>query len=71
MFVYPADLPLASRFPGPYATICGYVPGNWAIRSGRVKATEVIRQDHWDQLMGDLERNRATYILNASRAFRN
>jgi len=71
MFVFPADLPLASRFVGPYSTICGYVPGNWAIRSGRVKASDVIRQDHWEQLMGDLERSRATYILDGSHTFRN
>ena len=54
MFVYPADLPMASRFVGPSSTICGYVPGNWAIRSGRVKASDVIRPEHWEQLMGDL-----------------
>ena len=71
MFVYPADLALASRFAGPYATICGYVPGNWAIRSGRVKASDVIRPDHWEQLMGDLERSRATYILDGSHTFKN
>ena len=71
MFVYPADLALASRFAGPYATICGYVPGNWAIRSGRVKASDVIRTDHWEQLMGDLERSHATYILDGSHTFRN
>jgi hypothetical protein len=71
MFVYPADLPLASRFVGPYATICGYVPGNWAIRSGRVKASDVIRPEHWEQLMGDLERSRATYILDGSHTFKN
>ena len=71
MFAYSVQLPLASRFALPYSTICGYVPGNWAIRSGRVKATEVIRPEHWDQLMGDLARNRATYILDAARGFRN
>jgi 4-amino-4-deoxy-L-arabinose transferase-like glycosyltransferase len=71
MFVYPADLPLASRFVGPSSTICGYVPGNWAIRSGRVKASDVIRPEHWEQLMGDLERSRATYILDGSHTFRN
>ena len=71
MFAYPAGLPLASRFALPYSTICGYVPGNWAIASGRVKATDVIRPEHWDQLMGDLERNRATYFIDGARAFRN
>jgi hypothetical protein len=71
MFAYSADLPLASRFALPYSTICGYVPGNWAVRSGRVKATDVIRPEHWDQLMGDLERNRATYIIDGARAFKN
>jgi len=71
MFVYPADLPLASRFVGPSSTICGYVPGNWAIRSGRVKASDVIRPEHWEQLMGDLERSRAPYILDGSHTFKN
>ena len=32
---------------------------------------DVIRPEHWDQLMGDLERNRATYIIDGARAFRN
>jgi hypothetical protein len=71
MFTHAADLPLASRFALPYSTICGYVPGNWAIRSGREKASDVIRPEHWDQLMGDLERNRATYIIDGARAFKN
>jgi hypothetical protein len=71
MFTYPADLELASRFVGPYATICGYVPGNWAIRSGRVKASDVIRPEHWEQLMGDLENSKATYILDGSHTFKN
>lgn len=71
MFTYPANLALASRFAGPYATICGYVPGNWAIRSGRVKASDVIRPDHWEQLMTDLERSKATYILDGSHTFKN
>ena len=71
MFMYPADLIPASRFVGPYTTICGFVPGNWGIRSGHLKATDVIRPDHWDQLMGDLERSHATYFIDASKAFRN
>jgi 4-amino-4-deoxy-L-arabinose transferase-like glycosyltransferase len=71
MFVYPADLPLASRFVGPSSTICGNVPGNWAIRSGRVKASDAIRPEHWDQLMDDLERSHATYIIDGSHTFRN
>ena len=71
MFTYPVDLPLASRFVGPSSTICGYVPGNWAIRSGRIKANDIVRPDHWEQLMGDLERSRATYIIDGSHTFRN
>jgi len=71
MFLYPADVIPASRFVGPYTTICGYVPGNWAIRSGRIKATDIIRADHWDWLMSDLERNHATYFIDGSKAFRN
>jgi hypothetical protein len=71
MFTQAADMELASRFAGPYATICGYVPGNWAIRSGRVKASDVIRPEHWEQLMGDLERSQATYILDGTRTFKN
>ena len=71
MFTYPADLPLASRFVGPSSTICGYVPGNWAIRSGRIKASDIVRPEHWEQLMSDLEHSRATYILDGSHTFRN
>ncbi len=71
MFVYPAQLPSASRFVGPYATICGYVPGNWAIRSGKTKAVRIINPEHWDQLMADLASGPATYFLDASKAFAN
>jgi hypothetical protein len=71
MFIYPADLPSASRFVGPYATICGYVPGNWGIRSGRIKAARIIDPEHWNQLLGDLSTNQATYFLDASTAFAN
>lgn len=71
LFVYPADLPSASRFVGPYATICGYVPGNWAIRSGKTKAERIINPEHWDQLMSDLSASHATYFLDSSKAFPN
>ncbi len=71
MFVYHARLPSASRFVGPYATICGYVPGNWAIRSGRTQAKRVINQHHWDELMSDLSSSHATYFLDSSKAFPN
>jgi 4-amino-4-deoxy-L-arabinose transferase-like glycosyltransferase len=71
MFVYPADLSMASRFVGPPSSICGYVPGNWAIRSGRVKAMDVLVPEHWNVLMGDLERSQATYIIDGSHTFRN
>lgn len=71
MFVYPAQLPSASRFVGPCATICGYVPGNWGIRSGKTKATKLIVPEHWDQLLSDLAQNRATYFLDSSKAFVN
>jgi hypothetical protein len=71
LFLYRADVAAASRFIGPHPTICGLIPGNWAVRSGQMRATDVIRRDHWDQLLGDLERSRATYFLDASEAFRN
>jgi len=71
LFIHSADLAAASRFVGAYSTICGYVPGNWAIRSGRASGANVIRADHWDQLMGDLERNHATYFLDATGVFAN
>lgn len=71
LFIHSANLAAASRFVGPYSTICGYVPGNWAIRSGRASGANVIRADHWDQLMGDLERNHATYFLDATGVFPN
>jgi Dolichyl-phosphate-mannose-protein mannosyltransferase len=71
MFMYPLDVIPASRFVGPYTTISGYVAGNWAVRAGRLKATDLIRDEQWDQLMGDLERAHATYFIDAAKGFRN
>jgi hypothetical protein len=71
MFLYPVDLIPASRFIGPYTTVSGYVPGNWGIRSGRLKASNIVRTSDWDQLLGDLERSHATYFIDAAKGFRN
>jgi 4-amino-4-deoxy-L-arabinose transferase-like glycosyltransferase len=71
MFLYPVGLPSGSRFPAPYPTISGYVPGNWAIRDGRTRALRIVSEAHWAELMADLAADRTTYFLDATRAFPN
>lgn len=67
-FYYFADLPVASRFVMPQASLTGYVPGNLGSVGGRVATEAFIRPEHWDLLVADLLRNRATYILDTSPA---
>ncbi|HET9271816.1 MAG TPA: hypothetical protein VFO31_26745, partial [Vicinamibacterales bacterium] len=59
---YFSGLRPASRFVVPAYTVSGYEPGNPDARG----AEELIREDHWALLIGDLERNRATYILDTA-----
>jgi hypothetical protein len=68
-FYYYADLPAASRFVVmAQSRLTGYVSGNLArVRDPR-EAREGIVPEHWDWLMDDLERNRATFIIDTAPA---
>lgn len=68
IFYYYADLPVASRFVVPQSSLTGYVPGNTGSVAGDVATRGLIREEHWDWLMGDLERSRCTYILDTAPA---
>ena len=68
IFYYEADRPAASRFVLPQATITGYVAGNRGSASGLVDTRALVRPEHWDLLMGDLERRSPTYVLDTSPA---
>lgn len=57
---YYSELPPASRFVLPQVTISGYTPGNDAHAGGRA----LVRAEHWDLLMGDLERTPAAYVVD-------
>jgi 4-amino-4-deoxy-L-arabinose transferase-like glycosyltransferase len=61
-FYYSSGLRPASRFVVPAYTVSGYDPGNPDARG----AEHLIRDDHWTLLIGDLERNQATYILDTA-----
>jgi len=63
-----AGLPRASRFVVPQASLTGYVPGNRASRSGEVDTRSLIREEHWDLLMADLERSRPAFVLDTAPA---
>jgi hypothetical protein len=67
-FYYYADLPAASRFVVmAQARLTPYVAGNrQSLRAG-FDAGQVVPR-HWDWLMDDLERNRATYIVDTAPA---
>jgi hypothetical protein len=61
-FYYHSGLRPASRFVVPAYTVSGYDPGNPDARGAEAR----IREDHWRLLIGDLERNRATYVLDTA-----
>jgi 4-amino-4-deoxy-L-arabinose transferase-like glycosyltransferase len=61
-----AGLRPASRFVVPQASLTGYVPGNRASRSGAVDTRALVRGDHWDRLMGDLERSRPAFVVDTA-----
>ena len=63
-----ADLPLGARFLFVESTLVGYVSGNRARVDDRAKRIERIDPQHWDWLMTDLDRSRATYILDTAPA---
>ena len=61
-----AGLRPASRFVVPQASLTGYVPGNRASRTGAVDTKSLVREDHWDLLMSDLERNRPAFVVDTA-----
>ncbi len=63
-----ARLPPASRFVVPQASVTGYVPGRRPSRPGAVDAPGLVRQEHWDLLMEDLERRRPVFVLDTAPA---
>ena len=56
----------ASRFVVPPTTLSGFVPGNRSLDAAA--AGRLVREDHWRLLIGDLERTRATYVLDTAGA---
>jgi hypothetical protein len=56
----------ASRFVVPQGTIAGYLAGNRAVQTGRVSARGLVKEQHREQLMADLERQRVTYVVDLS-----
>ncbi|HET8648170.1 MAG TPA: hypothetical protein VFO85_21920, partial [Vicinamibacteria bacterium] len=52
----------ASRFVVPAYTVSGYEPGHPDARAAR----GLIRDDHWRLLIDDLQRNRATFVLDTA-----
>jgi 4-amino-4-deoxy-L-arabinose transferase-like glycosyltransferase len=63
-FYYHARLRPASRFVIPGPTLSGYQPGHPDPRAGE----GLIRDDHWRLLIDDLQRHRATYVLDTAGA---
>jgi hypothetical protein len=59
---YHSGLRPASRFVIPAYTVSGYEPGNPDARAAR----HLVREEHWRLLIADLERNRATYVLDTA-----
>jgi len=68
-FYYYADMPAASRFVVmAQSRLTGYMSGNLArVRDPREAKADIVPA-HWDWLMDDLERNRATFILDTAPA---
>jgi Dolichyl-phosphate-mannose-protein mannosyltransferase len=69
IFYYEARLPPASRFVVlPQSRLTGYVSGNFSsLDEGGPEAPGVVPR-HWDWLFEDLERSRATYVLDTAPA---
>ena len=66
---YYADLRPASRFVVPtQARLTGYIPGNLASNRGDIAAEAAVVPAHWDWLMSDLDRHRATFIVDTAPA---
>ena len=69
IFYYETRLRPASRFVVlPQSRLTGYVSGNFAsLEASGPQAPGVVPR-HWDWLLDDLERNRATYVLDTAPA---
>lgn len=61
-------MPPASRFVSIPASVAGWVFGNYGVRTGRVDTAHLVRDAHQDLLFEDLERNRATYVVDTTEA---
>jgi 4-amino-4-deoxy-L-arabinose transferase-like glycosyltransferase len=60
-FYYEANLPVASRFLFVDRTLTGHVSGGEA-------DPRLVRQQHWDWLMADLERSQPDFVVDAGKA---
>jgi 4-amino-4-deoxy-L-arabinose transferase-like glycosyltransferase len=63
-----AGLRPASRFVVPIDTITGYLAGNDAFDRGALDTRGRVVEDHWDLLVGDLERNQPEWIVDTAPA---
>jgi hypothetical protein len=69
IFYYETRLPPASRFVVlPQSRLTGYVSGNFASLEARGLEAPGVVPRHWDWLFEDLERHRATYVLDTAPA---
>jgi hypothetical protein len=69
IFYYETRLPPASRFAVlAQARLTGYVSGSFASLAARGPSAPGVVSAHWDWLLEDLERNRATYVLDTAPA---
>jgi len=61
-----AGLRPASRYVMPQAPLTGYVPGNRAIRNGKIAAPSLVRAEHRQRLLSDLQRRRPTFVVDTA-----
>lgn len=66
-FYYFTDLPPASRFVVPQSNLTGYIAGNTYVARGHADR-RLINQSDWKVLVEDLEKNKATFILDTAPA---
>jgi hypothetical protein len=66
MIYYFADRPVASRFVMPQASLTGYVPGNAASRSNELATDSLVRPEHWNWLIADLEAQRPNFLVDTA-----
>jgi hypothetical protein len=66
---YHARMPTASRFVvlAP-ARLTGYISGNLASTRGDWRASGVVESRHWEWLLDDLARRRATFVVDTAPA---